>query len=279
MTGALQLAPSFLLVALILAPNRALAETFTIPCSRVDEFLNGGIEVPPRAEVRVTGQTLRNLVERLGAETVARLYSTPQGREALRQQQILTEDEFAWCQQRVQNELDRRQRARQALERSNRENADPRALGIAVIPFTPGRPIVVDALVNDTPARLILDTGADSTVIAPRVLRAASALPLGKTARMRGVTGEVTVEMYAVVALNVGGVTANALSVFAHDADRATDGLLGRDFLGRFLVTVDSAAGRVTLRQRLVDRERELLEQERFADDWFFDQMRPRSSR
>ncbi len=57
----------------------------------------------------------------------------------------------------------------------------------AIIRFTPGQPIYVDVRVNGrVPARLVLDTGADSTVIRPDVLRVADARGPKGTARMRG---------------------------------------------------------------------------------------------
>src|SRR5205807_9550878 len=92
--------------------------------------------------------------------------------------------------------------------------------------------------------------GADSTVIRPNVLRAAAAAGPRGTAKLRGATGqEVTVDIYQVKSLEVGSASVDALKVLSYDIDahRATDGLLGRDFLGRFTVTVDTTAGRVTL--------------------------------
>ncbi len=64
---------------------------------------------------------------------------------------------------------------------------------LAVIPFTPGKPIYVDARINGTGnVRLLLDTGADGTIIAPRVLRAAGWAPRKGSATLRGVTGHAT---------------------------------------------------------------------------------------
>jgi len=122
-----------------------------------------------------------------------------------------------------------------------------------VIPFTPGQPIYVDARVNGrTPVRLVLDTGADSTVIALDVLNAAGASLMGHTTLL-GVTGQAAVGIHDVASLEIGNVKVGPLKVLAHHpADQAADGLLGRDFLERFTVTIDSAAGRVTLAPRPV---------------------------
>jgi Aspartyl protease len=125
---------------------------------------------------------------------------------------------------------------------------------VTVIAFRPGHPIYVDARVNGrTPARLVLDTGADSTVIAPDVLNAAGASVTGQTTLL-GVTGQATVGIHDVAALEIGNVKVGPLKVLAHHAaNPAADGLLGRDFLDRFTVTIDSAGGRVTLTPRPVD--------------------------
>ena len=85
------------------------------------------------------------------------------------------------------------------------------------IPFTPGKPIMVSAKVNGgSTANLILDTGASVTVINPRVLAG-----MGRAGPFR---------------------------IAAHDVDLSQgDGLLGRDFLDQFKVTIDSTAGVVTI--------------------------------
>lgn len=89
--------------------------------------------------------------------------------------------------------------------------------------------------------RLVLDTGADLTLIAPDVLRSAGGAFRGY-ATVRGVTGQETVEVYEVASLEVGFYAkVGPLKVFAHAvADRTADGLLGRDFLEHFTVTIDS---------------------------------------
>jgi len=49
----------------------------------------------------------------------------------------------------------------------------------------------------------------------------------------------------------VGQARVGALTVLAQDMDDPRgDGLLGRDFLDQFTVTIDNAVGRVTLRPR-----------------------------
>ena len=129
--------------------------------------------------------------------------------------------------------------------------AAPGAGGDTVIPFTPGQRIYVNARINGSgSARLILDTGADRTVIAPRALVAAGVstrAPRG-TGQMRGATGTADVEAYDIDSLQVGNAKVGKMVVISHDIGFAdSDGLLGRDFLDQFKVTIDSGAGRVTL--------------------------------
>ncbi len=120
-----------------------------------------------------------------------------------------------------------------------------------VIQFTPGKPIYVTARVNDSASvRLVLDTGADRTVISQRALVAAGVSTRGASAagKIQGVTGEAEVKAYNIESLQVGNAKVGWMLVISHDIhDPNSDGLLGRDFLARFKVTIDSAAGQVTL--------------------------------
>lgn len=125
------------------------------------------------------------------------------------------------------------------------------ASGSTTIQFSPGGRIMVDAKINGSgSARLLLDTGADHTVIAPRALTAAGvsltagALP----GQIAGATGTTEAQGVPIESLEVGGARATRLLVIAHDVNQpGIDGLLGRDFLGQFNVTIDSTKGTVTI--------------------------------
>jgi predicted aspartyl protease len=122
--------------------------------------------------------------------------------------------------------------------------------GGTAIKYTPGQPIMVDVKINGgTSAKLLLDTGADGTMINPRVLVAAGASlsrPVG-TSRVTGVTGSDSVSFVFIDSLEIGEARVGRMRVASYDVPSAGDGLLGRDFLDRFSVNIDSTNGIVTL--------------------------------
>jgi predicted aspartyl protease len=128
--------------------------------------------------------------------------------------------------------------------------AEGAAAGATKIPFTPGKPIMVSAKVNGgTTANLMLDTGASVTVINPRVL---AAMGIGSSQALRGsvkgATGSADVLFVPIQSIEVGTARSGPLRIAAHDVDLSHgDGLLGRDFLDQFKVTIDSTAGIVTI--------------------------------
>lgn len=67
-------------------------------------------------------------------------------------------------------------------------------------------------------------------------------------AEIKGVTGRSEGDLVQVTSVEVGEARMGSLLIIAHDADlKVADGLLGRDFLGRFSVTIDAKEGIVTL--------------------------------
>jgi hypothetical protein len=128
--------------------------------------------------------------------------------------------------------------------------SSPSQKGIIKIPFTPGSPILVSAKINGSgPIRLILDTGAERTLVALSALwRLGISTENGPRAVLKGVTGKSPVDAVWVHSVEVDEAKVGPLLIIAHDADlKEADGLLGRDFLANFNVTIDSKERIVTL--------------------------------
>ncbi len=100
-------------------------------------------------------------------------------------------------------------------------------------------------------ARLILDTGASSSMLHPDVLRSAGYEPDASTelARITTGSGAATAPRLVVTRLTALGRHAIGLRLVAHDLPREAnaDGLLGLDFFRGLALTIDFRAGRITL--------------------------------
>jgi hypothetical protein len=123
--------------------------------------------------------------------------------------------------------------------------------GGTTIRYTPGERIIVDVRINGTAsALLMLDTGADRTLISPRAL-AAAGVSLTRsvgTGRLVGVTGDDHLPYVMIDSLEVGEARVGRMPIGAYEmAQMEGDGLLGRDVLDAFNVTIDAARGLVTL--------------------------------
>jgi hypothetical protein len=126
----------------------------------------------------------------------------------------------------------------------------PPLSGVTKIPYSPGSPILVTASIGGAGSvTLILDTGADRTMVSPEALgRLGISYAEGPRAEIKGVTGTSQGSMVEVNSIEVGQAKVGPLRIVAHDADlKKADGLLGRDFLEHFTVTIDSKAQQVTL--------------------------------
>jgi len=123
----------------------------------------------------------------------------------------------------------------------------------AQVSFTPGQPIMVTARINDAgSAELMLDTGAARTVINPLVLSrlGVSYANVGRAA-LKGVTGgPELVDAVTLDSIEIDGARHGPLLVISHDTGfgpQRGDGLLGRDYLDNFTITIDNNAGVLTL--------------------------------
>lgn len=124
--------------------------------------------------------------------------------------------------------------------------------GGTTINFTPGQRILVDVKINGSGGtRLMLDTGADRTLISPRALQAAGVRITSPAAsgQIVGATGSERIDFVAVDSLEIGDARVGRMVVGAFNLPTTDvgDGLLGRDFLDQFNVNIDSGKGVVTL--------------------------------
>lgn len=123
--------------------------------------------------------------------------------------------------------------------------------GTTVVRYTPGQPIMVNVRLNGSAsAQLMIDTGADRTLISPRALAAAGVSltrPIA-TGQMQGVTGSDRMDFVVVNSIEIGDARVGRMPVASYEMPNARgDGLLGRDFLDHFNVSIDAARGEVTL--------------------------------
>lgn len=138
-------------------------------------------------------------------------------------------------------------RPRPPAVRAPETGADP-----TIVPYRAGAPIVVPVRLNGTPLALILDTGADRTVVSPSAIaRAGLGGSPGAAVNIVGVTGGSVATEVTVPSIDVGGARVGPLTVLVHElAVAGADGLLGRDVLDAFTLTVDAARGRAVLAPR-----------------------------
>lgn len=118
------------------------------------------------------------------------------------------------------------------------------------IPFVPGSPVLVSARINGSgPVTLILDTGADRTLISPSALsRLGISREHATQVQIRGVTGTAQGDALWVDSVEVGEAKVGPLLIVVHDSGlKGAEGLLGRDFLGHFNITIDPREQKVTL--------------------------------
>lgn len=115
--------------------------------------------------------------------------------------------------------------------------------------FAAGSPILAEVHLNGVPLTLLVDTGASRTVISPSILVRAGFDPSrGRLVRIVGVTGSAVAREVVVPRLDVAGAQIGPLRVLAHEATGVrADGLLGRDVLDQFTLTIDASRGRAIL--------------------------------
>jgi predicted aspartyl protease len=108
----------------------------------------------------------------------------------------------------------------------------------------------VSARINGVcPVTLVFDTGADRTLISPFALsRLGISIEPATRVQIRGVTGTAQGDAIWVESVEVGDAKVGPLLIVVHDSGlKGAEGLLGRDFLGHFNITIDPREQKVTL--------------------------------
>jgi clan AA aspartic protease (TIGR02281 family) len=121
---------------------------------------------------------------------------------------------------------------------------------VKMTPTKPGGTVVVDVLLNGRlTAPMLLDTGADFTVITKQMARdiRLSALDRLPTQEFKTAGGAVKLPIATLQSLRVGTAEARDVQVAVDIAGHMPIGLLGMTFLRHFKVTVDHQRGQVTL--------------------------------
>ncbi len=127
---------------------------------------------------------------------------------------------------------------------------------ITVPVFRVGHSLVVQARLNGSrDAKLIVDTGANITILSNQVARDAGILPSSylSPVTLNTAGGPVRADVARLDALAVGAAEVAKVPVAIHDlpdAPTGVDGLLGLTFLDKFLVTLDTQKGELHLRRR-----------------------------
>jgi predicted aspartyl protease len=135
-------------------------------------------------------------------------------------------------------------RAREAPAVDTRRDGDA-----SVMRFRGGAPVVVPVTINGVALRLMVDTGADRTVISPAAAaRTGLGIETGSQVRIVGVAGSAVASELSAVQMEVAGARVGPLRVIVLETPTGSlDGLLGRDVLDYFTLTIDGGAGRATL--------------------------------
>jgi len=95
----------------------------------------------------------------------------------------------------------------------------------------------------------MVDTGADRTLISPAAAaRAGLGVEGANRVKIMGVAGSAVASELSVVQMEVAGARVGPVRVVVLETPSGDlDGLLGRDVLDYFTLTIDGAAGRATL--------------------------------
>ncbi len=126
----------------------------------------------------------------------------------------------------------------------------PPSKDLTRIPFSPGSPVLVNAKINGQgPIRLILDTGAERTIVLPSIQsKLGLSLENAPILTLKSLTGTGQAKGLWVDSIEVGETRVGPILIVVYEADlKGADGLLGRDFLSHLNMTIDSKEKVITL--------------------------------
>ena len=99
---------------------------------------------------------------------------------------------------------------------------------------------VVTAEINGRPVRMLLDTGATFTVVAPRTATRLGLQPSGRPIAMEGAGGRVVAVPVSLSQVNIGGAQVQGVpAVVGRALDIASDGVFGVTLLSAFEIDLD----------------------------------------
>jgi len=117
--------------------------------------------------------------------------------------------------------------------------------------YTVGNSMFVDVVLNGTvKARLLVDTGAESTIISPELADRLSLNPNNTWfIPIQGVSGSALAFLSKVRSVAVGDATVSDIDVLVYDAGE-DDGILGMTFLGEFEFSINVAEKKLILAEQ-----------------------------
>ncbi len=112
--------------------------------------------------------------------------------------------------------------------------------------------MIVAACVNGRgPIRLIVDTGAGRTFVSQRFLEEIGVkVKDAPDTVVGGLGGMAAAKRVMVRSVQVGGARLGPMEIVAHDLGFNVDGLIGQDFMSKFVLDVDNQRGVLTLTPR-----------------------------
>jgi predicted aspartyl protease len=237
-----------LLSLAVLATGSAPALAGDTPPSAADLFASGDLDAAATAYQRVLAAQPSDPAATLNLGTIRLYRNDLAGAQPLLKAALAADPQNARAT-RLLAELDRRRA--EAKRRSTIDGSE------AVVPFVTESPLpVVRAIINDKPAILLVDTGAD-VALEPAFAQSVG-LKLESAGNGTFAGGEqAALQSGMLVSMSLGSATADDVPVHVFPSHSGAlfphtkiDGVVGTTYFERFLVTLDFPHNRMILRPR-----------------------------